>query len=135
MTIRFFFSLVCIFLISKRAEGEPLLSVLSPEGQALLMGSFGQMDAGGKQNAKVFVAEGEINNTSPRRAFFSSILIPGLGQLLAGDTMRGVIFSGVELATLGMYLNWRGNLYCCRICCRFHNCCYHCYFYQLRCHY
>ena len=108
MAIRFFFFLVCIFLISKRAEGEPLLSVLSPEGQALLMGSFDQKDVGGNQNTKVFVDEGEINNTSntsPRRAFFSSILIPGLGQLLAGDTMRGVIFSGVELATLGMYLN------------------------------
>ena len=112
MTIRFFFFLVCIFLISKRAEGEPLFSVLSPEGQALLMGPYDQKDVGGNQNTKVFLDEGEINNTSntsPRRAFFSSILIPGLGQLLAGDTMRGVIFSGVELATLGMYLNWSGK--------------------------
>ena len=49
MTIRFLFFLVCILLISKRAETEPLLSVLSPKGQALLMGSWAQTDMGVNQ--------------------------------------------------------------------------------------
>ena len=108
MTIQFL-CLMFFFLMSKRVESEPLQSVLSPEGQDFLMGSIAQTDNQSSQEEGRFVAEDNNKVVSPGRAFLSSILIPGLGQLLAGDTVRGAIFSGIELAALGMYLNWNGK--------------------------
>ena len=106
MTIQFLLFLMFFFLMNKCVESEPLQSVLSPEGQDFLMGSIAQTDNQFNQEKRSFVAEDKNKVVSPGRAFLSSILIPGLGQLLAGDTVRGAIFSGIELASLGMYLNW-----------------------------
>ena len=109
MTFRFALFVVYVCLITQWVEADQLPSVLSSNGRAFLMGPIAQTEDVLNQDKITFDTVNKKSSTSPRRAFLSSILLPGLGQFLAGNSMRGAIFSGIELAALGMYLNWNGK--------------------------
>ncbi|MDE2887979.1 MAG: hypothetical protein OXR72_07165 [Gemmatimonadota bacterium] len=46
---------------------------------------------------------------SPKLAFTMSLLVPGLGELYAGDPKRAAVFMGIEALTWFNYLRWRNK--------------------------
>ena len=46
---------------------------------------------------------------SPRLAFAMSLVVPGLGELYAGEPKRAAVFLGVEALTWFNYLRWRSK--------------------------
>lgn len=63
-----------------------------------------------RQRAGAAPREGLRPPISPRRAFFSSALLPGLGQSRLGRPTAGAVFAGVELASLAMLAKTLGDL-------------------------
>jgi len=51
----------------------------------------------------------EFETKSPRRAFLYSLLVPGLGQLYAGNKLKAALFFVADVAAWGGYLSFRAN--------------------------
>lgn len=73
----------------------------------LALGSV-QEDVRGPEAEPRYLQPGEQGYKSPGRAFFISLLIPGLGELYSGS-LRGLGFLGVELLSWGGYFYYDGK--------------------------
>ena len=112
MMMRMVFVVVVGVLVGNVPVGaEQLPSMFSKEGQHLLMGPLAQ--AGEETEAQKpvarFIVKKESDTISPRRAFLYSVLMPGVGEFMAGAKKRGAFFLGVEAAMLGLYFSWNGE--------------------------
>ena len=97
-----------MLLASSPLVAEPAPSMLSNQGQRLLMGPIEWAAGEGetpvsKEPVKRVKKEG---GTSPGKAFLYSLLVPGLGEIMNGSTLRGAFFMGIEAVGLGLYFNW-----------------------------
>ena len=97
-----------MLLASSPLVAEPAPSMLSDQGQRLLMGPIqwaaveGETPAS-KEPVKRMKKE---SGTSSGKAFLYSLLVPGLGEIMNGSTLRGAFFMGIEAVGLGLYFNW-----------------------------
>ena len=97
-----------MLLESSPLVAEPAPSMLSDQGQRLLMGPIEWAAEEGetpvsKEPVRRVKKEG---GTSPGKAFLYSLLVPGLGEIMNGSTLRGAFFMGIEAVGLGLYFNW-----------------------------
>ena len=97
--------------------GPKLAPSVLPEGQReFLMGPLA-LDQGiaAATSAQAAAASGDVSASgggiTPRRAFLYSVLVPGLGEWMAGARKRALVFFGVEALTLGLWSSWtsKGN--------------------------
>ncbi len=51
----------------------------------------------------------QTGGKSPKLAFVMSLMVPGLGELYAGEPKRAAVFLGVEAFTWFNYLRWRSK--------------------------
>lgn len=100
-----------LLIASTALEAEPAPSMLSDQGQHLLMGPIEwAAEEGETPAAERSVGRAQKGGgTSPGRAFLYSILVPGLGEIMNGSTLRGAFFMGVEAIGLGLYFNWNSK--------------------------
>lgn len=128
--------IVLAFGVLGSAAAEQLPSLLSKERQAtitlagqylapstllegqrkFLMGPLAlEQEIAAAPSAKVEATSRSISashgGTTPRRAFLYSLLVPGLGEWMAGARKRALVFFGVEALTLGLWSSWtnKGN--------------------------
>ncbi len=104
---------VMLTIVAAAAVGaEELPSILSPEGQEFLMGPMA-LEKGpvAVPLTRLEARSGGGEGISPRRAFLYSVLVPGLGEWMAGAKKRGMVFFGVEAVTVGLWASWtsKGN--------------------------
>ena len=95
-------------LCSAPLGAEQLPSLFSEEGQRFLMGPIAVAQEDGPAPKRRLPQE-EKGGMTPRRAFLYSLLLPGLGEIMNGATMRGALFMGLEAVGLGLYVNWSGQ--------------------------
>jgi hypothetical protein len=96
-------------LMAGASRAQELPSVLSEQGQALLMGPLAKVHLGeGPQKLEAVPSQGD-QAKSPRRAFLYSALLPGAGELYAGARKRAAVFFGIEAITAGLYFSWKGK--------------------------
>ena len=95
--------------------GPELAPSVLPEGQReFLMGPLA-LDQGiaAATSAQAAAASGDVSASgggiTPRRAFLYSVLVPGLGEWMAGARKRALVFFGVEALTLGLWSSWTGK--------------------------
>ena len=95
--------------------GPELAPSVLPEGQReFLMGPLA-LDQGiaAAPSAQAAAASGDVSASgggiTPRRAFLYSVLVPGLGEWMAGARKRALVFFGVEALTLGLWSSWTGK--------------------------
>ncbi len=50
-----------------------------------------------------------VGRKSPKLAFAMSLVVPGLGELYAGEPKRAAVFLGIEALTWFNYLRWRSR--------------------------
>ena len=89
-------------------------SVLPDAQREFLMGPLAlEHGAAVATAAKAQAASGAVSASggkiSPRRAFLYSVLVPGLGEWMAGARKRALVFFGVETITLGLWSSWKGK--------------------------
>ena len=97
--------------------GAELAPSILPEGQRqFLMGPLAlEQEIAAAPSAQVAAASGYVSAShggiTPRRAFLYSLLVPGLGEWMAGARERALLFFGVEALTLGLWSRWtnKGN--------------------------
>jgi hypothetical protein len=111
MVMRIIFAAVVIFSMGNGQVGaEQLPSMFSKEGQHLLMGPLAQAgETAAEKPVARPIAKNKSDTISPRRAFLYSVLMPGVGEFMAGAKKRGAFFLGVEAAMLGLYFSWNGE--------------------------
>ena len=51
----------------------------------------------------------QTDRKSPKLAFAMSLMVPGLGELYAGEAKRAAVFFGIEALTWFNYLRWRSK--------------------------
>ena len=51
----------------------------------------------------------QSDRKSPKLAFAMSLVVPGLGELYAGEPKRAAVFLGIEALTWFNYLRWRSK--------------------------
>ncbi|MGB1717003.1 MAG: hypothetical protein ACPHO6_02545 [Candidatus Latescibacterota bacterium] len=100
-----------LLIASTALEAEPAPSMLSDQGQHLLMGPIEWAAEEGETPAAERSVERaqKGGGTSPGRAFLYSIIVPGLGEMMNGSTLRGAVFMGIEAIGLGLYFNWNSK--------------------------
>ena len=91
-------------------------SVLPEEQREFLMGPLAlEQGAAVAPSVKAQAVSGSVSASgggiTPRRAFLYSVLVPGLGEWMAGARKRALVFFGVEALTLGLWSSWtsKGN--------------------------
>ncbi len=110
MIIRaFFFVMLGLLVGGVQAGAKELPSIFSEEGQQLLMGPLAAVGDTASVLPSRRVRKSAGGSITPRRAFLSSLLVPGSGQFFAGAKKRGAIFLGLEVVTLGLYFSWNGE--------------------------
>ncbi|MDE2997508.1 MAG: hypothetical protein OXU79_00345 [Gemmatimonadota bacterium] len=66
----------------------------------------------GRASANLWLLDDEPAPTggkSPKLAFTMSLIVPGLGELYAGEPKRAAVFLGIEAFTWFNYLRWRNR--------------------------
>ncbi|MGY8824811.1 MAG: hypothetical protein ACKVJG_12905 [Candidatus Latescibacterota bacterium] len=107
-----FAAVVVLFVGSISAGAQELPSVFSEEGQHLLMGPLAaaaEEEAPSLLPTKRAEIKKKSDTISPRRAFLYSVLMPGVGEFMAGAKKRGAFFLGLEAVALGLYFSWNGK--------------------------
>jgi len=95
--------------------GPELAPSVLPEGQReFLMGPLALYQGiAAAPSAQAAAASGYVSASgggiTPRRAFLYSVLVPGLGEWMAGARKRALVFFGVEALTLGLWSSWNGK--------------------------
>jgi len=100
-----------LLIASTALEAEPAPSMLSDQGQHLLLGpiELAIQDGEAPSQGERVERDHQKRGTSPGRAFLYSILVPGLGEMMNGSTLRGAFFMGIEAIGLGLYFNWNSK--------------------------
>ena len=103
--------------VNNKFSGQEFAPSVLPEGQReFLMGPL-PLEQGAavalSAQAQAQAASGSVSASggeiSPRQAFLYSVLVPGLGEWMAGARKRAVVFFGVEAITLGLWSSWTGK--------------------------
>ena len=71
-----------------------------------------RLDSGPSRSNPWLLNEGEpvqAGRKSPKLAFAMSLVVPGLGELYAGEPKRAAVFFGIEALTWFNYLRWRSR--------------------------
>lgn len=100
-------ALVCVAVVAVApGAAEQLPSLFGEHAKEL-----GRLPAGPSMQAPAeeMATAPRRTGKSPGKAFALSALLPGAGEFYAGAKVRAAVFFALEVAGLGMYLNWNGQ--------------------------
>ena len=101
-------ALVCLAAVAAAPGGaEQLPSLFGEHAKEL-----GRLPSGPSFQVEAGAVDMEApprSGKSPGKAFVLSALLPGAGEFYAGAKLRAAVFFALEVAGLGMYLNWNGQ--------------------------
>ena len=111
--------MVCLFVFTLAVHAEPYLesSLFEKEQLSIKYSIFAgessdqtlisQVMESGQDEAPEFSES--VKHKSPGKAFFMSLVLPGLGQYYNGDKVKPLIFIGAEITSWFLYVKWHGD--------------------------
>jgi len=111
-----FITLMLLFMVTTAASVELNQSRIDQEHYRIryetasqMLGDKANLAAGGEFPSGLTGSAERPKLKSPSRAFFYSLVVPGLGQYYYGSKIKPLVFLSAEIASWAMYFKWHGD--------------------------